>query len=199
MSSRFPSRARHRLRAHGAAWLCVALALVFAAGCERETRRFDPKPVPSDLRTQPQSLPDLQPGQPGPGMRETASAGRYDEKSAYEVAQGKMLFRWYNCSGCHAQGGGNMGPALMDTSWIYGSDPDSVFSTIMDGRPRGMPSFRGRIPEAQVWELVAYVRSMSGLIPNEAAPNRDEGLGGAPPESMRKPQPPKDSDAKVGG
>lgn len=197
MSSRFPSRGGRGPRIAGA--LALFLLVSIGAGCEREKRSFDAKPMPPDSRTQPQALPDLQPGQRGPGMRETASAGRYDEKSAYPVAQGKMLFRWYNCAGCHAKGGGGMGPALMDASWIYGSDPDSIFSTIMDGRPKGMPSFRGRIPEAQVWQLVAYVRSMSGLIPSEAAPNRAEGLGGAPPESMRKPRPPKPSDERVGG
>jgi len=188
MSSRFP-------RAAGAA--ALSLVLVLAVGCRREARELTRTPGPPDLRTQAQGLPDLQPGQPGPGMREAATAGHYDEKSAYQVAQGKMLFRWYNCAGCHGKGGGGMGPALMDTSWIYGSDPDSIFSTIMDGRPNGMPSFRGRIPEKQAWELVAYVRSLSGLIPNAAAPNRDQGLGNAPPESRRKPEPPKDQ--KVGG
>ena len=194
MSSRFRSRANPGPLPTGALALCVVLAL--AAGCEREKRQFDATPLSPDMRTQPQALPDLQPGERGPGMRETEAAGRYDEKSAYQVAQGKRLFGWYNCAGCHAKGGGGMGPALMDTSWLYGSSPDAIFSTILDGRPNGMPSFRGRIPEAQVWQLVAYVRSLSGLVPNEAAPNRAEGLGGAPPESMRKPEPPKEE--KVG-
>lgn len=175
----------------------LAGVLALAAACERESRRFEQPPTPPDSRTQSLAMPDLQPGQAGPGMRATATAGRYNENSAYEVAQGKNLFRWYNCAGCHSRGGGGMGPALMDTSWIYGSDADSIFSTIMDGRPNGMPSFRGRIPEAQAWQIVAYVRSLSGLIPNEAAPGRSDGLAGAPPESMRKPEPPRQE--KVGG
>ena len=46
------------------------------------------------------------------------------EGNAYAVAQGKRLFRWYNCSGCHATGGGgDWGPALMDDKWIYGVAP----------------------------------------------------------------------------
>jgi cytochrome c oxidase cbb3-type subunit 3 len=177
--------------------LAAAAIVALAAGCKREARHFDLTPVPADARTQSTGLPDLQPGQRGPGMKAIASAGRYDEKSAYAVAQGKNWFRWYNCSGCHSKGGGGMGPALMDTNWIYGSDPDSIFSTIMDGRPNGMPSFRGRIPERQAWQLVAYVRSLSGLVPGGAEPNRAEGLAGAPPESRRKPEPP--GEEKVGG
>ena len=59
-----------------------------------------------------------------------------------------------------------MGPPLMDDEWIYGSEPENIFATIVEGRPNGMPSFRGRIPDYQVWQLVAYVRSMSGLCPS---------------------------------
>ena len=67
-----------------------------------------------------------------------------------------------------------MGPPLMDDIWIYGSDPASVFATIVEGRPNGMPAWRGRIPNYQVWRLVAYVRSMSGLASKDASPARDD-------------------------
>ena len=80
-----------------------------------------------------------------------------------------------------------MGPALMDASWVYGKTPGDVFITIMDGRPNGMPSFRGRIPEEQAWQIVAYVRSLSGLVPEDAAPNRADILTGAEPEDLREP------------
>ena len=166
---------------------CAALALV---ACEREKREFvKPLTEPNPLASSG-TLVDLQPGQPGPGMQATRSAGGYNESSAYEVQQGKQWYRWYNCNGCHAQGGGSIGPALMDDQWIYGSKPDEIFETIMEGRPNGMPAFKGRIPEGQAWQLVAYVRSMSGLVSGEAAPNRAEGLMGAPPEGRRKPQRP---------
>jgi cytochrome c oxidase cbb3-type subunit 3 len=167
------------------------MAIALIAGCEREKRDFDKPPTRSNPRAQAAGLPELQPGQRGRGMEPTASAGGYNEHSAYEVAQGKQLFRWYNCVGCHAQGGGAIGPALMDNNWIYGSSPDAIFATIVEGRPNGMPSFRGRIPEAQVWQLVAYVRSMSGLVTADAAPNRTDGLAGAPQENRREPGKPK--------
>src|SRR5690242_11760951 len=165
-----------------AAALALALAL---PGCEREARRFDPPPSRPDARAAADALTPFQAGPAGRGMRERLVAGGYNERNAYALAQGKMYYRWFNCVGCHAQGGGGMGPALMDASWVYGKTPDDVFTTIMDGRPNGMPSYRGRIPEGQAWEIVAYVRSLSGIVPSDAAPNRADVLTGAPPEYLR--------------
>lgn len=169
---------------------CALGALVAISACSREERRFEKPLTEPNAHAQASAQPPLQPGQKGDGMRATAAAGGYDENNAYELQQGKRWFHWYNCSGCHGHGGGGMGPALMDENWIYGSDPDSIFATIMEGRPNGMPSFRGRIPEAQAWQLVAYVRSLSGLVPKQAATNRSDTMEGAPPENTRKPTPP---------
>jgi cytochrome c oxidase cbb3-type subunit 3 len=176
------------------AFLACAIAAIALAACDREARRFVKPVKDSHPVAKAEGLAELQPGQAGPGMKPAGAAGGYDEKSAYELAQGKQWFRWYNCVGCHAQGGGAIGPALMDDQWIYGDKPEDIFKTIMDGRPNGMPSFRGRIPEGQAWQLVAYVRSMSGLVSEDAAPNRSEGLAGAPPESRRKPKRPDQKD-----
>jgi hypothetical protein len=57
-----------------------------------------------------------------------------------------------------------MGPPLMDDQWIYGSAPANVVATILEGRPNGMPAFRGKIPDHQAMQIAAYVRSMSGLL-----------------------------------
>jgi len=170
---------------------CVlaAMALAILAGCDREERRFVQPVATPDPRAQASAEPPLQPGQRGDGLRSTGTAGGFDEGNAYELQQGKRWYRWYNCQGCHSHGGGGMGPALMDESWIYGSDPDSIFSTIMEGRPNGMPSFRGRLTEGQAWQLVGYVRALSGLSPKQATPNRSDAMEGAPPENRRKPTP----------
>ena len=167
----------------------AALAIVagiLAAGCNTERRDFEkPRVKPSDI-AQADAQPALQPGKEGPGMKAIASAGGYNETAAYEVSQGKTLFRWFNCVGCHAQGGGAIGPALMDDKWIYGKEPDDIFTTIMDGRPNGMPSFRGRIPEAQAWQIVAYVRSMSGQLGSATAPGRTDSISPGEPEAARE-------------
>jgi cytochrome c oxidase cbb3-type subunit III len=53
-----------------------------------------------------------------------------------------------------------------------------------------MPSFRNRIPEYQVWELVAYVRSMSGLLPKGVSPSRSDEMNVKPSEFSTPKQPP---------
>jgi cytochrome c oxidase cbb3-type subunit 3 len=161
------------------------LALAFAlAGCEREMRRFT-KPTEKPP-VQPVRMVELQPGEKGDGPRNEEQQRFYDERNAYDMAQGKRWFRWFNCAGCHSNGGGGMGPALMDDTWLYGKEPQQIYTTIMDGRPNGMPSFRGRIQEEQVWQLVAYVRSMSGLMPADAAPGRSDSIAAKEPESRAK-------------
>jgi cytochrome c oxidase cbb3-type subunit 3 len=115
------------------------------------------------------------------------------------MSQGKTLFENYNCVGCHAHGGGAIGPPLMDDQWIYGSEPENIFSTIVEGWPNGMPSFRGKIPDYQVWQLVAYVRSMSRRTPMDASPSRDDHLLGKQPESAFSPQSPVNSSLPKSG
>src|SRR5947207_9901886 len=96
--------------------------------------------------------------------RRFEAPAEHPERNAYDVAQGKRLFRWYNCAGCHANGGGNMGPPLSDAPWRYGHEFDDVVATILQGRPNGMPAFDGRIPSQQVRQIAAYVRSLSGQL-----------------------------------
>ncbi|HEV2702275.1 MAG TPA: c-type cytochrome [Steroidobacteraceae bacterium] len=83
----------------------------------------------------------------------------YDNPVA--VAAGMRLFGQYNCSGCHSNGGGGMAPALMDDEWIYGDRLEQIHQTLVEGRPNGMPAWGNKIPDEQLWQLSAYVRSMS--------------------------------------
>ena len=120
------------------------------------------------------------PLQPGPA-RATTQQSPY-QANAWGLSEGKRYFTHYNCTGCHANGGGGIGPALMDDEWIYGYEPDIVYATIVQGRPNGMPAFGGRIPDQQVWQLVAYVLSMSGQSPIDAAPGRSDHMQVHTPE-----------------
>jgi cytochrome c oxidase cbb3-type subunit 3 len=108
------------------------------------------------------------PFQPGPAAPVREVANRLEEGDAV-IAEGKRLFNHFNCSGCHAAGGGAIGPALTDDEWIYGNSAGNVFWTIVEGRPQGMPAFGGRISEDQIWKIVAFVRSLSKLNENEPA------------------------------
>jgi cytochrome c oxidase cbb3-type subunit 3 len=102
--------------------------------------------------------------------------------NAWATAQGKRLYLWMNCVGCHANGGGGMGPPLMDAAWRYGSDPRSVYASIAEGRPNGMPSFKKQLTQAQLWQLVEYVRSLAGLTPPVQRPGRSDTLEVRAPE-----------------
>jgi cytochrome c oxidase cbb3-type subunit 3 len=161
------------------------LAAIGIAGCYREQRPAVPaQPAPAETAVR-QS--EIEPGQAG---AKPPVPSKYEE-NAYALSQGKSLFRKYNCSGCHSQGGGGMGPALMDDKWIYGSAPENIYATIVQGRPNGMPAFGGHIPNDQVWQLVAYVRSMSGQVREDAAPSRSDEFQTAPPEGRREKETPK--------
>jgi cytochrome c oxidase cbb3-type subunit 3 len=166
--------------------LVVPLALCLSSGCEREHRDFQQLPAAAS-RPDSVHLTDLVPGEPQP---RTPTKSPY-EANAYGMGEGKRLFSSFNCSGCHAQGGGGIGPALMDDQWIYGAEPDQIYSSIVQGRPDGMPAFGGRIPDQQVWQLVAYVQSLSGQAPQDAAPSRDDDMATKKPESRKERELPK--------
>lgn len=160
---------------------CVA-ALLLLAACERERRDFT---LPNgEQLAQATRLTDLQAGSPS----QPGSVGSPFEDNAYGLSEGKRLYNAYNCVGCHARGGGAIGPALMDHRWIYGSRPEQIYSTIIEGRPNGMPAFGGRIPDHQVWQIVAYVQSLSGNVGKDAPPGRDDDMSAARPENRREPQ-----------
>lgn len=157
--------------------LCLSLA-VGAAACRREQRRFSEQPVANRLLTRDQN-PALD----------------HDQlllysKNAWAISEGQRLFSQMNCVGCHAHGGGGMGPPLMDARWRYGATPDDIARSIVQGRPRGMPSFGSRLSAQQVWQLAAYVRSLGGNAPSDAAPVRDDHMAVRPPPSRTGPQPP---------
>lgn len=171
----------------------IVLIAVAAASCEREERGFRVDPPSADT-VKTVTLSDLHPGiATQPSTTQPAAVVNPYENNAYAMAEGQRLYKNFNCVGCHANGGGGMGPALIDDQWIYGSQPDQIFSTIVQGRPNGMPSFMGRINDAQVWQLVAYVRSMNGQTAQDAAPGRDDHMKSIPPSNSTDPNQPQNS------
>ena len=138
----------------------IVLALFAASGCEREKR---------DFTTPPPSRP----------------AGDHYQRDAYDVAQGKQLYEYMNCVGCHAHGGGGIGPALTDRNWIYGGSIQQIYSTIRDGRRNGMPAWKNRLTNQQIWQVAAYVRSLGRYVRKDVAPSRDDSLQWGNAESRR--------------
>lgn len=76
-------------------------------------------------------------------------------------AEGKRLYSWMNCSGCHFEGGGGIGPPLMDDDWIYGGAPAQIYDSIASGRANGMPTFGDKLEPQQIWQIVTYVESLN--------------------------------------
>jgi cytochrome c oxidase cbb3-type subunit III len=168
--------------------LILGAALFALGACEREARRFQ-EPASTAATPKATASSELTAGAQV-AVRKTTNPA---EQNAYAVAQGKRLFSWYNCVGCHSHGGGGSGPALMDDKWLYGSEPGNIFETIVEGRPNGMPAFGTLVPESQVWQLVAYVRSMSGLLRTDVAPGRNDDMQTGPPESRQDRARPKNA------
>ena len=151
--------------------ICVILLSCLALSCQREKRDIQPSPTRLAVYGDAARESTLRPG--GPVQPQATVTNPYNG-SGYDISEGQRLYDWYNCSGCHFAGGGGIGPPLIKTAWIYGGEPANIFDTIVKGRPNGMPSWGGRIPEYQIWQLVAYVRSMNGLQPTSASPTRPD-------------------------
>ncbi len=161
------------MRAQAIAICCIAVAL---SSCQREKREVRPSPSRVTALGDAARESPLVPG----GSAQQASVSNPYAANAYAISEGQRLFEWYNCTGCHSHGGGGIGPPLIKKDWIYGGEPANIFDTIVKGRPNGMPSWGGKIPEYQIWEIVAYVRSLSGYQPQSATSKRSDEIEGNP-------------------
>lgn len=163
----------------------VSLALVVAStlSCRREERNFSTGGPDQPAKSESKFVVSKN-AAPAEGPQNQA------ELNAFALSEGKRLYSAFNCVGCHANGGGDIGPALMDQRWFYGATPDDVYHSIMDGRPNGMPPFRERLTDAQARQLTAYVRSLSGQAGKNASPARDDHMrAGSPENSQRRVTP----------
>ena len=156
------------LRSRKAEILLIATAIFTLAACDREERHSRSKPL--DPR-----------------------AAEYDNNSP-ALAEGQFLYTKMNCVGCHAHGGGGMGPALMDNEWRYGGRIDQIAATIAEGRPNGMPSWRGKLTDDQIWKLAAYVRSLSGQPSKDVVSSRADAMSTGSPQTLTPHQAAKSAD-----
>ena len=92
--------------------------------------------------------------------------------SAASIASGKVLYAKY-CRFCHGDTGlgdskmapKNMKPSnLADATWTRGSSEGEIFWVIQNGAPPEyhMKGLKGKITDADTWNLVHYVRSLGG-------------------------------------
>lgn len=160
------------MTAAGTRTMLAAAAAIALAACDSSTERAAAAPPTAGERTLVAAPHRFQAGPPDTML--TVSANPLgNNREAW--AEGKRLYSWFNCAGCHGTlGGGGIGPPLRDEAWIYGSDPADVFQSIAQGRPKGMPTFGHMIPDEQIWMLVSYVHSLGGGGP-EAGGGTDMG------------------------
>jgi cytochrome c oxidase cbb3-type subunit 3 len=171
--------------------LLILAALALLSGCDREERHSRGKPLGETI---PAANPDtIFPGNSkAPPLDPRAAAY---EGNAPAIAQGQQLYMWMNCVGCHSHGGGGMGPPLMDDQWRYGGRIDQIASSIAEGRPNGMPAWRAKLTADQIWQLAAYVRSLSGQARKDAVSARTDTMSNTPPQTQVKREPVKPADS----
>ncbi|HZI40457.1 MAG TPA: c-type cytochrome [Gemmatimonadaceae bacterium] len=155
-----------RTHLHGLAMLAVMTQV----GCVKQgdaaesrepeiVRRAAQQAATQQTGTMIQHPDNIQPGLPLRGG--FAQVANPFEGDRGKIKEGGALFISYNCMDCHgADGSGAMGPSLADGRWHFGGTAGEVFQSIYEGRPEGMPAWGGRIPDDQIWRLVAYVQSL---------------------------------------
>ena len=76
---------------------------------------------------------------------------------------GGRLFATY-CTSCHGSdaGGARGYPNLTDNDWLFGGDPATIETTILNGRQSAMPAWQPILGNAGVFDVAEYVRSLSG-------------------------------------
>lgn len=132
---------------------------------------------------------------PYPGIAVSSIEGTTSNPYAGDsasVGRGRQLFVAMNCTGCHGYEAkaGLMAPNLVDNYWRYGGSDADVFSSIYNGRARGMPAWGAVLSHNQIWDVVSYVRSLGGMtgprVPG--ALNENPGKAQTPtPQNKRQP------------
>lgn len=178
----------------------VVAALVIALpmdGCRRQTYEYNE--AGDAAHAPPPPLPPMTgvaavPEGPYPGIAVSAlemTTNPYNGDSS-AVGRGRQLFVGMNCTGCHGfeAKAGLMAPKLTDGYWRYGGSDADVFSSIYEGRAKGMPAWGAVLSHDQIWELVAYIRSLGGMsgprIPTMLNANTAE-AGGPTQQNTRQP------------
>jgi len=87
---------------------------------------------------------------------------------AASIEEGKKLYGRH-CASCHGPAGkGDGGMALSggtpanltDETWDHGSTDGEIFVAIRDGTSSDMESYKEKLTEKQIWNLVNFIRSL---------------------------------------
>jgi len=104
-----------------------------------------------------------------PGQRERAAEKNPFAGDAEAIAAGKKLYE-ESCQLCHGgDARGGRGPALAAGNFLHGSEDAEIFQNIHEGiAGTQMPAF-DLLPN-EIWQLVTYIRSLSGTVSEDKAP-----------------------------
>lgn len=111
--------------------------------------------------------------------------------AAEDIESGRRIFA-LSCASCHgADGGGIVGPNLVDDYWLHGGRINDIFKTIKYGVPeKGMQPWKGTFSPAQLAQLASFIRSIRGT--KVAKPKEPQG-------DIYKEQPVKVDTLKIAG
>jgi mxaJ protein len=102
-----------------------------------------------------------------PGAKAGTGASSDTKKNPFTdkedgIAAGKKLYIQVGCQGCHGGGGGGgMAASLIDDNWKFGSDDETLFKLIKGQIPeQTMPTVYNTLPDEQVWQILAFIRTL---------------------------------------
>ncbi len=82
-----------------------------------------------------------------------------------DLAFGEEIYA-ANCAACHGDGGEGMralgAPNLVNGIWLYGSDRETIYEGIVNGRGAMMPHFTERLDDVTIKSLTVYVHALGG-------------------------------------
>jgi mono/diheme cytochrome c family protein len=89
--------------------------------------------------------------------------------SPESLSAGRRAYNQFcaNCHGAAGKGDGSGGAAgsqpadLTDAMWDYGSTDGEIYGVIHDGTSNEMGSYAERLKDADIWNIVNYVRSLA--------------------------------------
>ncbi len=94
---------------------------------------------------------------------------------AGDLEKGAAIYQT-NCMACHAaDGGGGIGPNLVDDHWILGGGIKNIFHTISEGgrSGKGMVAWKSTLKPTEIQQVSSYIMSLQGSSP--ANPKEAEG------------------------
>ena len=135
----------------------LLVCILLLAGCQREERQLRLDPPTADALDRVALMPN---GIGGTPPKVYFALGKPYEANAYNLSQGKRLYAWFGCKAAMATAKAASGRAFLDGWWHYGPEMVSIFASIRDGRPHGMPAFRDKMTTEQIWQLAGYVQTI---------------------------------------